>query len=323
MVRAEKVSKLYGAKAALADLDLSVEAGTVLGFIGPNGAGKTTTMRILAGTMPPSSGRVSICGFDMDGDPLAAKSVIGYLPENAPLYSHMRVRPFLEFCARMRGVSEASLDQAVAVASGRCALDAVLDDELESLSKGFRRRVCLAQAIIHDPKVLLLDEPTDGLDPVQKLQIRSLIREMRDGRAIIVSTHILEELDAVCDRVLAISEGRKIFDGSKDEFKSSGRGSALELELSCTMPASIAAESFRSLASVKAVEIACESGSSLKLRLFPKDGLDGKAVVEALELARLSGWAAESCAPVKPSRLDDVFTSLIEASKRASGESKP
>lgn len=317
MVIAEKVSKLYSSKAALESLDLSVGPGVVLGFIGPNGAGKTTTMRMLAGTMPPSSGRIVICGHDMADDPLSAKSVTGYLPENAPLYSHMRVRPFLEFCARMRGVAEASLQAAVELASKRCALDAVLDEDLEALSKGFRRRVCLAQAIIHDPKVLLLDEPTDGLDPVQKLQIRSLIREMREGRAIIVSTHILEELDAVCDRVLAISEGRKIFDGTKDEFKSSGCGPSIDIDLSCQAPSSSALEQFKALASLKSAELLTESNGKLCFALHPKPGLEGKAVVEAMDLARASGWQVESCSS-KPAKLDDVFTALIEESKRRS-----
>ena len=223
MILAEKVSKRYGAKLALDKLDLQVSTGTVLGFIGPNGAGKTTTMRILAGTMPKSSGRVSIGGFDMDEEPLKAKALIGYLPENAPLYSHTKVKAFLLFCAQLRGIPENDIERAVEKSIARCELQSVVDEDMDALSKGFRRRVCLAQAIIHEPKVLLLDEPTDGLDPIQKMQIRALIRELRADKAIIVSTHILEEVEAVCDRVLAIAGGKAVFDGTAAQFAAAGR----------------------------------------------------------------------------------------------------
>ena len=322
MVVADKICKSYGLKSVLDSLSMTVESGVVLGFIGPNGAGKTTTMRILAGTMPASSGRVAICGHDIAEDPLVAKSLTGYLPENAPLYSHMRVKPFLDFCARMRGVEERSLSKAVGLAAERCALMNVMDEELESLSKGFRRRVCLAQSIIHDPKVLLLDEPTDGLDPVQKLQIRSLIRELREGRAIIVSTHILEEVDIVCDRVLAISDGRKLFDGSTEEFKSGGRGHSVDITLYGAMPSQFALDALVGLDSLKSLELISESGGSVVLRLHPKDSMEGRASFEAVDAARRAGWRVDSCLNVPPVRLDDIFTAMIEKSNLVEGALK-
>ncbi len=323
MVVAENVCKRYGLKSAVDSLSLSSGSGAVLAFIGPNGAGKTTTMRILAGTMPPSSGSIRICGFDMASEPLKAKASIGYLPENAPLYPHMKVRAFLAFCAGMRGVPGSKAAAAIASASEKCSLEAVMDEELESLSKGFRRRVCLAQAIMHDPKVLLLDEPTDGLDPIQKMEIRSLIRAMREGRSIIVSTHILEEVDAVCDRVLAISGGRKVFDGSKDEFKALGQGASLTLSLRCQASSEDALKSFSSLPSVAAADLLSSSEGLLALSLKPAFGAEGRIALEALELARSSGWAVESCRETPASRLDDVFAKLMAPERTEAGEAAP
>ena len=216
---AEHLCKHYGNKKSVEDLSFSLEERSVLGFIGPNGAGKTTTMRMLCGIMPPSSGDVRIDGKSILGNLVEAKRKIGYLPENAPLHENMTVHAFLIYCGRMRGLSGKALRAAVGAASEKCALESVEAEEIESLSKGFRRRVCLAQAIMHEPGVLVMDEPTDGLDPNQKREIRALIRAMREHSAIIVSTHILEEVDAVCDRVLTICAGRKVFDGTVSEFR--------------------------------------------------------------------------------------------------------
>ena len=216
---AEHLCKYYGNKKSVEDLSFSLGECSVLGFIGPNGAGKTTTMRMLCGIMPPSSGDVRIDGKSILGNLVEAKQKIGYLPENAPLHGNMTVHAFLTYCGRMRGLSGKTLRAAVGAASEKCALESVEAEEIESLSKGFRRRVCLAQAILHEPGVLVMDEPTDGLDPNQKREIRALIRAMREHSAIIVSTHILEEVDAVCDRVLTICAGRKVFDGTVSEFR--------------------------------------------------------------------------------------------------------
>lgn len=218
-IQVDKLCKRYGSKVSVDSLTFSLGERSVLGFIGPNGAGKTTTMRMICGIMPPSSGSVVIDGLSLAEHPVRARQRIGYLPENAPLHGNMTVRSFLRYCGRMRGLSGKELDSALDVSTGQCALESVLQEEIESLSKGFKRRVCLAQAIMHRPRVLVLDEPTDGLDPNQKREIRGLIRSMRENCALIVSTHILEEVDAVCDRVLTICAGKKVFDGSVEEFR--------------------------------------------------------------------------------------------------------
>ena len=223
-ITAEHLVKCYGRRTAVNDLGFSLETGTVLGFIGPNGAGKTTTMRMLCGIQKPTSGRVLINSIDPALEPVPARRQLGYLPENAPLYGNMTVRAFLFWCGSMRGLSGRALRAAGQRVMEQCSLHAVAGEEIESLSKGYRRRVCLAQSIIHAPSVLGMDEPTDGLDPNQKREIRSLIRRMREHCAIIVSTHILEEVDAVCDSVLAICSGRQVFAGSVAEFRAVSGG---------------------------------------------------------------------------------------------------
>lgn len=223
-ITAEHLVKCYGRRTVVDDLSFTLESGCVLGFIGPNGAGKTTTMRMLCGLNRPTSGRVLINSVDPALDPVAARRQLGYLPENAPLYGNMTVQSFLSWCGSMRGLTGDDLRTALKRVMSDCALENVAGDEVESLSKGYRRRVCLAQSIIHRPTVLVMDEPTDGLDPNQKREIRGLIRQMRENCAIIVSTHILEEIDAVCDRVLAICSGREVFSGSVAEFRSVSGG---------------------------------------------------------------------------------------------------
>lgn len=312
MIVAERISKSYGLKPAVQDLSFKLEAGSVLGFIGPNGAGKTTTMRILCGAMPPSSGKVVINGLDMAGQAPEAKASIGYLPENAPLYQNMRVRAFLRFCGRMRGLAGKDLEAKFGLASERCSLDDVLEEDLDSLSKGFRRRVCLAQAIMHNPRVLILDEPTDGLDPVQKRGIRKLIEEMREGRAIIVSTHILEEVDAVCDRVLAISSGRKLFDGSTAEFKAlaPSRG-VLEISISGFGTRDAVLDLLKPLKGLASVSAAMPGdGGLFKLRPASSD-CSGELLKDALDAIRSAGWRLDSCS-VCEGRLDEVFTALVD-----------
>ena len=219
MLSAENICKSYGRTPVLNGLSLRVPVGSVLGFIGPNGAGKSTAMKILCGIFPPDSGTVSVSGIDMLKDPVGAKEKLGYLPENAPLYPGMSVASFLKFCGKMRGLSGAALNLAIDRAVDCCRLKEVLRMDVDSLSKGFRRRTCLAQTLIHSPENLVLDEPTDGLDPDQKREIRSLILELKQTTAIIVSTHILEEIGAVCDHVLAIRRGKAVFEGTSEEFR--------------------------------------------------------------------------------------------------------
>ncbi len=211
MIKTEALTKQYGDLTAVDAVSFTVSPGEVLGFLGPNGAGKTTTMRMLAGFVGATSGRASICGHDVDSDSIAARACLGYLPEGAPAYGEMTVRDFLDFVAdlrQLRGTARAR----VAAAIERLQLQSVLTQTIETLSKGFRRRVGLAQAIMHDPPVLILDEPTDGLDPNQKHEVRALINEMAGAKTVIISTHILEEVDAVCTRAIIIARGRIVAD---------------------------------------------------------------------------------------------------------------
>ena len=218
MIKIENLVKTFGAKRAVDGLSFSVERGEVVGFLGPNGSGKSTTMRMVTGYYTPTSGRVTVGGHDVVEAPLEAKRLIGYLPENAAAYSDMTVRGFLEFAAEMRGLSGEAKKKAVARAVERCFLDSVLHQSVDTLSKGYRHRTCLAQALIHEPEVLILDEPTDGLDPNQKHEIRNLIREIGKTKAVIFSTHILEEVDAACTRAIIIDRGRIVAQGTPDEL---------------------------------------------------------------------------------------------------------
>ena len=218
LLKLEGLCKSFGGIRAVDGVSLQVPRGQVLGFLGPNGAGKSTTMKMAAGFLAPDAGRVELAGIDMWREPVKAKRHLGYLPEGAPLYEEMTVRGFLAFCGRVRGLSGARLKQAMEQAAERTQLAPVWAQRIETLSKGYRRRVGLAQAIMHRPDVLILDEPTDGLDPNQKHAVRRLIRDMAKDSAIIVSTHILEEVPAVCDRVAIIAHGRIVAQGTADEI---------------------------------------------------------------------------------------------------------
>ena len=218
MIRIENLVKAFGAKRAVDGVSFAVERGEVLGFLGPNGAGKSTTMRMITGFFPPTSGRVTVGGHDVAEAPLEAKRLIGYLPEAAPSYQDMTVQGFLSFAAELRGLDGDARKKAVGRAVERCFLASVLHQSIDTLSKGYKHRTCLAQALIHDPEVLILDEPTDGLDPNQKHEVRNLIRELGKTKAIIFSTHILEEVDAACTRAIIIDRGRIVASGTPDEL---------------------------------------------------------------------------------------------------------
>jgi ABC-2 type transport system ATP-binding protein len=208
LIEIERLSKRFGAFVAVDEVSFQVAKGEVLGFLGPNGAGKSTTMRMLAGFMAPSSGTARICGHDVQDSPVEAKRNLGYLPEGAPTYPEMTVEGFLTFCARVRGYDGRALPRRVGDAIALTQLEGVRLQPVETLSKGFKRRVGLAQALLHDPPVLVLDEPTDGLDPNQKHEVRELIRRMAPEKAIVISTHILEEVSAICTRAIIIARGR-------------------------------------------------------------------------------------------------------------------
>ena len=212
MITTDSLRKQFGSLVAVDGISFSVGAGEVLGFLGPNGAGKSTTMKMIAGFLAPSGGHAAVCGHDVEHDPIAAKRCLGYLPEGAPSYGEMTPAAFLRFVADLRGLAGDTRRRRLGEVIERLQLGRVLEQPIETLSKGYRRRVGLAQAILHDPEVLILDEPTDGLDPNQKHEVRGLIREMAPGKTIVISTHILEEVHAVCTRAIIIADGRILAD---------------------------------------------------------------------------------------------------------------
>ncbi len=228
MIEARNLKKRFGRIEAVRGISFRVDKGEVLGFLGPNGAGKTTTMRMLTGFLPPSDGSASICGHSVADEPIAVKRNIGYLPENAPAYASMTVTAFLSFAARIRGMRGTAAADCVESAIRKCHLEKVRTQTIATLSKGYRQRACFAQSILHDPPVLIMDEPTDGLDPNQKHVVRTMIAEMAAEKAIIVSTHILEEVDAVCTRALIIANGQVVANGTPDELKARSSTGRLE-----------------------------------------------------------------------------------------------
>ena len=228
MLEVKNLKKNFGDFVAVKGVSFTVGEGEVLGFLGPNGAGKSTTMRMITGFLPPTSGTAVIDGHDITTDPIAAKACLGYLPEAAPSYRAMTVREYLAFIAEVRGLKDVS--KAVADVIVKAKLEKVAGQTIETLSKGYRQRTAFAAAIIHDPKVLIMDEPTDGLDPNQKFTVREMIKSMaKEGKAIIISTHILEEVDAVCSKVVVIADGEKKFDGTPAELKAKDPSGKLDV----------------------------------------------------------------------------------------------
>jgi ABC-2 type transport system ATP-binding protein len=228
MLEVKNLKKNFGPIQAVQDISFQVEKGEVLGFLGPNGAGKTTTMRMITGFLPPSAGSATVLGCNVADDPVGAKRNIGYLPEHAPAYGSMNVAAFLKFTGEIRGYRGSELADRVEAAIKRCSLQGVRDQSIDTLSKGFRQRTCFAQSILHDPPILIMDEPTDGLDPNQKHMVREMIKEMASEKAIIVSTHILEEVDAVCTRAIIIARGKIVANSTPDELKSRSSNGRLD-----------------------------------------------------------------------------------------------
>jgi len=305
MIKTDHLTKRYGSVPAVEDVSFDVGPGEVLGFLGPNGAGKSTTMRMLAGFVAPTSGSASICGHDVGTAPVAARACLGYLPEGAPSYGEMTVRGFLGFIADLRGLAgphrRARLDHVF----GRLQLEPVLEQSIETLSKGFRRRVGLAQAIVHDPAVLILDEPTDGLDPNQKHEVRTLIEEMSRDKIVVISTHILEEVAAVCTRAVIIARGRIVADQTPQQLAARSRyHNAVSFRLSVGQDAPRMRAALEALPEVAAVEY---SVRERRLTALPRAGASVLAPVQALAAeagAELGELQLES------GRLDEVFRTI-------------
>jgi ABC-2 type transport system ATP-binding protein len=311
MITTKNLSKRYGEILAVDDVSFSVNPGEVLGFLGANGAGKSTTMRMIAGFIAPSAGSVSVCGHDIDRSPVEAKACMGYLPEGAPSYGEMTVGEFLDFVADIRGLDGARRRERRAIVVERLALAPVIDQVVETLSKGFRRRVGLAQALIHDPKVLILDEPTDGLDPNQKHEVRRLINELSKDKLVIVSTHILEEVHEVCTRAIIIAAGRIVADETPSALEARSRyHHAVSLRFDKLEDLAAARREIAALAEVSEVEA---DERELKLTAVPRPGKNALPAVSAL-ITRYD-WDVPEL-HLESGRLDEVFRTLTGAGPR-------
>ena len=309
MIKVENLSKAFGPKLAVNDISFHVERGEVLGFLGPNGAGKSTTMRMVTGFIPPTAGRITVGGHDVVEAPIEAKRLIGYLPENAPGYADMTVHGFLKFSAELRGLQGTALRAAVNKAVELCFLENVLHQTIDTLSKGYKHRTCLAQSLIHDPSILILDEPTDGLDPNQKHEVRNLIKRMGESKAIIFSTHILEEVEAVCSRVIIIDRGRVVANGTPAELKArSEYAGAVHVRASGLTSAELA-EQLKAMAGVARTEALPAVGAYAEARVYPAAGRSGTLTRDVAQFAGAQRWELEEM-HTEEGRLDEVFRAI-------------
>ena len=307
MIKLQNLVKRFGPLNAVNSISMAVGRGEVVGFLGPNGAGKSTTMKIITGFLPATSGTVEVCGFDVGEKPVEVQKRLGYLPEGAPAYGEMTPASFLEFVAQVRGYRGAEKQVCIEQIVEKTSLKSVLDQSIETLSKGFKRRVGLAQAMLHDPPVLIMDEPTDGLDPNQKHHVRNLIREMAADKAVIVSTHILEEVEAVCTRAVVISEGRLVADGTPEQLVArSSIHNAVRIELE---PAELdlAKPAIEALDEVGGVDILSRADGRASLRVVSKDGQPITVAVGAL--MREKGFNITEIYTEKGA-LDEVFRQI-------------
>ena len=304
MIEAHQLTRKFGAFTAVAGVSFSVPEGEIVGMLGPNGAGKTTTIRMITGFLPPSSGRVTLGGRDLFGDSVAVRREIGYLPENVALYPELRVEEYLTWRGRIEGLDRATLRRRLAEVVDRCLLGEVRRQVIGTLSKGYRQRVGLAGAILHDPKVLVLDEPTVGLDPRQIIAIRELIRELGREHTLLVSTHILPEVELLCRRVLIIDRGRIIAHGTPAELREQWHG-ALGITVELERAAEGAGEALAGLPGVESVRAGSEDGR--RFALACAQGADPRA--EVFRLAAARGWTLVELSTARAS-LEDVFVRL-------------
>ena len=307
MIKVENLVKTFGTKRAVNGVSFTVERGEVLGFLGPNGAGKSTTMRMLTGFIPPTEGRITVGGHDISEHPIAAKKLIGYLPESAPAYTDMTVSGFLSFAAELRGLRGDAKKRAVDRAVEMCFLENVRHQSVDTLSKGYRHRTCFAQSIIHDPEILVLDEPTDGLDPNQKHEVRQLIRRMGEKKAIIFSTHILEEVEAVCARAIIIDRGQIVANGTPAELKQRSEvAGAVSLRV-IGVGADAVKQKLGGVSGASKAAIVKEEAGVVWARVYPSDkSVNGTFARAVAETVTQSNWKFEEL-HTEEGRLDEVF----------------
>ncbi|MCU0972437.1 MAG: ABC transporter ATP-binding protein [Burkholderiales bacterium] len=298
----------FAGRPVVRDVEIKVGRGEVLGFLGPNGAGKTTTMQMLTGNLSPGAGSISICGADLLMHPVAAKRHVGYLPETPPLYKELSVTEYLELAARLHRVGKQKVASAAANARERCGLATVGNRLIGTLSKGYQQRVGIAQAIVHEPDLMILDEPTVGLDPNQIREIRSLIRELGRGRGVILSTHILPEVETVCDRVQIMHEGSVVFSGTVEELRALRGGRALVVGLRRPPP-------IAELEAVPGVARAEATGRDL-FRIEPE--ADADVGEEIVRRAVAQGWRLFQIAPAQAS-LEEIFGHLTQREDATTG----
>jgi ABC-2 type transport system ATP-binding protein len=308
VITVKNLTKFFGAKKAVDDVSFRVEKGEILGFLGPNGAGKSTTMRMITGFIPPSSGTAEIGGHDVLADPISARKKLGYLPENAPVYPDMTVFSYLNFCAEIRGFKGKDRKKRVEDTIQKCFLSGVEHQAVSTLSKGYKQRVCFAQSIIHDPEYLIMDEPTDGLDPNQKHEVRLMIREMSVDKAIILSTHILDEVDAICTRAVIIANGRIVADDTPAGLR---KQSSLHGALSVTIRHADAEQFLtvvKNVSGVRDARILENSPNDIKARIFPESP-DAVIVDQVMSELSVKGYEIKSLF-VEQGRLDEVFRNI-------------
>jgi ABC-2 type transport system ATP-binding protein len=299
LISVDHVSRYYGDDCAVNDVSFSVHRGEVLGFLGPNGAGKSTTMQMICGVLSASTGHIRVAGHDMLESPRAAKQHIGFLPEQPPLYQDLNVDEYLYYAARLRGIKKAELDKAVGYSKQRCGLEETGKRLIKNLSKGFQQRVGIAQAIIHSPAVVILDEPTSGLDPNQILEIRELIRELGNDHSVILSTHILPEVQSVCDRVLIINEGNLVLDESLDKLQRDHQIMPLKIALRQPPP-------LEALGEIEGV-VNIEQTGNHHFKIYCESGID--TINRITKLAVTSEWELYEIIPEQDS-LEETFVQL-------------
>jgi ABC-2 type transport system ATP-binding protein len=318
MIEISGLTKRFGPITAVAGIDLTVGRGEVLGFLGPNGAGKSTTMKMVAGFLAPDGGYARICGHDIETDTLAAQQQLGYLPEGAPAYPDMTPRQFLHFIAEVRGLSGDAARNAISAAVSKTELDPVLEQPIDTLSKGFKRRVGVAQAILHNPPVLIMDEPTDGLDPNQKYAVRQLIKTMSRDKAIVISTHLLEEVEAVCTRAVIIDRGRVVADGTPAELLGRSRHhNAVTLIVSAAQAEPLAAR-LKTIPQVADVQMSTSNGDA-SVTAFPKNG--SLLIEEVSAMAAREHWDVKELY-AEAGRLDEVFRAITTHDAARARESR-